>query len=851
MPRGDEPRAKRLADVHRRRKHEPARRCALGIGGLRPFAALGLVIARRVSSEPRTGGLALGGSHWTRTFAVFEPGSARRRRRGAVRSLARGSRGCDNGPVNSSRLPLHVRSAACALGAASFASADGYIGLTLRDLPEGQGAIVSWILPGPLSGEGLVSPSFARPDLIVSVNGEPVDAASFERLVRATAPGSSLTIASRAARRRGAAIPAVLDHDDEIRTTTVTVVDREPWQGSIGRTRRSDVSFRLAPSALLDPDAAATPLGQAVAESALADAIATSRALLAKVPIDTPDAFELSAVLAAFANPFHLPEIAEAIANPACGVPHRPVSAAVELAAKALDLPLPKNPGFGTYELKESRDAIFALEFLLDEPRLMFEAALGARAGSEAFARQCLTFLAVPSTTFYIQGPEAQQAIDVIRAALTIDCSKFLDALHHLDGELAIDMKIANGERKPIPDELKGAMEGELLNSQFIPGVGWCVVGGPGPNRYDMAKIAAVIDFGGNDRYEASALRIGNRAIIDLGGDDVYTGTPEQGPGSALLGLSLIDDRGGNDRYEGGVLSVAGAMFGAALVIDRGGDDLYRGTQWSLGAAAFGIGILADLGGGSDRYEGEFLCQGVGGPRGLGALIDDGGRDWYRAQDPHGSIYGTPAVNRAFSQGVGFGYRHYAAGGIGLLCDLGGDDRYDAGEFAQGGGYYHALGVLWDAGGRDLYSGNRYAQGFGVHQGFGALVDGGGDDSYWSMTAASQGAGWDIAAGLLLDRGGNDSYQADGLAQGAAAQQAFAFLVDLAGDDRYATNGGATQGESGGNEYHWVRTKAASFSLLLDLAGRDWFSTGRRAGVTKTGPTGAEGAGAWGLCVDH
>jgi len=47
----DEPRAKRPADVHRLRKHEAARRCALGAGGLRPFAALGLVIACRVSSR--------------------------------------------------------------------------------------------------------------------------------------------------------------------------------------------------------------------------------------------------------------------------------------------------------------------------------------------------------------------------------------------------------------------------------------------------------------------------------------------------------------------------------------------------------------------------------------------------------------------------------------------------------------------------------------------------------------------------------------------------------------------------------------------------------------------------------
>jgi len=50
-PLRDEPRAKRPADVDRRRKHEASRRCALGAGGLRPFAALGLVMTRRSSSR--------------------------------------------------------------------------------------------------------------------------------------------------------------------------------------------------------------------------------------------------------------------------------------------------------------------------------------------------------------------------------------------------------------------------------------------------------------------------------------------------------------------------------------------------------------------------------------------------------------------------------------------------------------------------------------------------------------------------------------------------------------------------------------------------------------------------------
>jgi hypothetical protein len=102
------------------------------------------------------------------------------------------------------------------------------------------------------------------------------------------------------------------------------------------------------------------------------------------------------------------------------------------------------------------------------------------------------------------------------------------------------------------------------------------------------------------------------------------------------------------------------------------------------------------------------------------------------------------------------------------------------------------------------------------------------------MTAASQGAAWDVGAGLLLDRAGNDTYQCDGLGQGGASQQAIAMLVDLDGIDRYVAGGGATQGQSGGNTYHFTRTGAFSFSLLLDLGGGTDLYTRLRANDATT-----------------
>jgi hypothetical protein len=276
------------------------------------------------------------------------------------------------------------------------------------------------------------------------------------------------------------------------------------------------------------------------------------------------------------------------------------------------------------------------------------------------------------------------------------------------------------------------------------------------------------------------------------------------------------------------------------------------GTQWSIGAGVYGAGIVMDLGEGDDEYLGEFLSIGVGGPRGFGFVFDERGNDFYKADGPKPSVYGTPDVYCAFSQGMGFGYRKYAAGGIGILCDVAGDDKYQAGEFSQGGAYYHGLGILRDFSGDDNFHGNRYAQGFGVHQAFGVLIDDAGNDSYTAMTAATQGSAWDISAGALLDKSGNDSYTAHGMTQGSAAQQAIAYLLDLDGIDSYNGTSPA-QGESGKNGYHWDSTYAFSLSMLLDIGGdEDSYSLGRKNNSTEITQPNPEPAGSGvGLFVDR
>jgi hypothetical protein len=117
------------------------------------------------------------------------------------------------------------------------------------------------------------------------------------------------------------------------------------------------------------------------------------------------------------------------------------------------------------------------------------------------------------------------------------------------------------------------------------------------------------------------------------------------------------------------------------------------------------------------------------------------------------------------------------------------------------------------------------------------------------MTAAGQGAAWDMAGAVLVDRAGDDRYRADGLSQGAAAQQAFGALVDLAGDDDYHA-GGASQGAADGNQYHWDTTRCTSLGVLRDVGGRGRFSADRGGSGTAalTGQAGTErGQSQWGV----
>ncbi|MEO8158389.1 MAG: PDZ domain-containing protein [Betaproteobacteria bacterium] len=479
-------------------------------------------------------------------------------------------------------------------------------------------------------------------------------------------------------------------------------------------------------------------------------------------------------------------------------------------------------------------------------------AAAGSREGLYGDLRYLLEETATKRTL--IDQPDALKGIRAMQASMRVDFAALLDAFDLLIVAASRPPDASAAARRKIPAELAAMVEGEILDYEQVDG-GYVVIGGPGPNRYRMDRLYAVIDGGGDDRYEwGDGIALETQIVIDLAGNDRYEARIG-GPGAGWLGAAVLIDMAGNDTYVSKLGGCGAGAFGFGLLFDAAGADVYRCDAWSVGAGIYGAGVLMDAGDGWDAYISQSLSQGVGGPAGVGLLLDAGGDDLYRANGPVPSIYDTPTTFMSFSQGVGFGIRPYDHGGFGALIDFAGNDRYEGGEFSQGGGYFWGSGLLHDAGGNDFYYGGRYTQGFAAHQAAGLFSDMAGDDVHWGMRAAAQGAAWDQSVAMLYDGGGNDFYRAESLAQGAAAQQSRAWLFDAGGNDVYWSSGDSAQGVAGDNAYHYVAgDPVVSQGVLLDAGGDDRYSSGLANGevrVRHTQDTAPNGQGNSGIAIDE
>jgi len=411
--------------------------------------------------------------------------------------------------------------------------------------------------------------------------------------------------------------------------------------------------------------------------------------------------------------------------------------------------------------------------------------------------------------------------------------------------------------------------------------IGWLRVGTAGDDLWpaDLGETWLLVDVGGDDVYlnDVGATARASRGVnvaIDLGGSDLYAYPEAVAPeadldaalppadsdgryagdasygrltlskhgrqGAGRHGIGMLFDLGGDsDTYRSLSQSQGYAHVGVGVLFDDGGDDLYVSEQASQADAAYGIALLVDLGG-ADRYRIFSHGQGAGEPHGVGVLYDAAGDDDYRAEagdaDAGTVLYLSPqmpgAANNSAAQGAGLGIRWddhgvFLSGGLGVLRDVAGDDRYLCGLFCQGSGFWQGTGALADGDGADHYDGLWYVQGGAAHYAIGALTDGGAGGDVFNATLTPRhvqlGAGHDFSLGLLVNDRGDDTYGFASLSLGAGNCNGVGLFVDNGGDDVYMTTapgsaGYAALGECAADP---DRPLSRTVGVLLDAGGSD------------------------------
>jgi len=426
---------------------------------------------------------------------------------------------------------------------------------------------------------------------------------------------------------------------------------------------------------------------------------------------------------------------------------------------------------------------------------------------------------------------------------------------------------------------LKNALKAAESSLQRVAGVtggvmyrketphGLILFGGKATNTYNLTvPVALIVDLGGDDHYKGRVAASfdadhPNGAVIDLAGSDTYEGKP-LGLATGRLGVGMLLDLAGDDTYKL-PLGTGGAGFGGVgILCDAEGDDTYLGSKWTQGAAIGGIGLLLDLAG-NDTHESFGYAIGLGGPGAVGAVIDLAGNDSYQCGKKYPSGYnqtenpkakpGDPKFQYdAFGLGMGLGRRTYPrtghssafemAGGVGMVIDIAGDDRYDSSNFSQACGYFFGVGLKLDLAGNDVHGAARYGHGSGAHFGMGLFIDYDGKDVYRSTGPTyNGGCAWDRSAFLFIEGGnGDDSYQWERSAGlGRADIGSWSLFAEMGGNDVYSVGSGLG------------RVSRKSLSVFYDRSGVDNYQGVKRAGKAKpaNGITHSDGSG--GLFVDR
>jgi hypothetical protein len=298
----------------------------------------------------------------------------------------------------------------------------------------------------------------------------------------------------------------------------------------------------------------------------------------------------------------------------------------------------------------------------------------------------------------------------------------------------------------------------------------------------DLANVLLLVRIGEKTTYlgEVAAARENQiRLVLDFSSVILVEGTqsPTAGAGLFGIGLMLLPNSASSVTMKTGNFSQGAGLFGVGGLSIAGHARALSSGRFAQGAGAFGLGLLLSHGD-NTHLSVEYAGQGCGFTNGVGVVMHRG---------HHSTLSGGLSLPDAreslafisLCQGMGYGPRAYAAGGVGLAWIIGDKNRLETSYFGQGSGYWHGLGNCVVIGKDNELQARRYSQGSGIHTAVGTLVLQG-DHNKTMNWGVGPAYGWDWGIGALIAEGDENHFQAD-WATGHGEQNGHAF-ASIRGD---------------------------------------------------------------------
>ena len=281
----------------------------------------------------------------------------------------------------------------------------------------------------------------------------------------------------------------------------------------------------------------------------------------------------------------------------------------------------------------------------------------------------------------------------------------------------------------------------------------------------DLKGVAVLIDIGGNNVYKtpvAVAHEKEIRIAIDLGANVRIDGEDAQhgNAGAGIFGIAVLalPNAEGVKEIKTGHFSQGFGMGGVGVLLVQGTAHL-SAQRMVQGAGVFGVGILSAKSAKNSTYVATRSGQGSALTRGIGLFLHEGDNADIKGglvqpdpREPLGSV--------SMCQGVGFGPRAYAGGGVGIAVIKGNGISVKGSYFSQGVGYWHGFGAFRLRGDNNTLQARRYDMGSGIHSAFGHM-DIFGNKNRILNWGVGPSYGWDRGIGSSLVRGNENEMQTD------------------------------------------------------------------------------------------